>query len=108
MGLRVNMLPKRNFLLEHPGDIANHRCRVGGDSLPMHLALGLGVPCVTSFNCTSPREIHGCGRQTTLTSPALGESFYQRSVDTRSTAAVALDIAFDALMQRPESHAVMT
>ena len=43
-GLRVNVLPKRATLLEHMGDIANHRCLVGGDSLPMHLALGLGSP----------------------------------------------------------------
>src|SRR5206468_2423941 len=33
-GLRVNVLPRRNSLLEHMGDVSNHRCLVGGDSLP--------------------------------------------------------------------------
>ena len=33
-GLIVNMLPKRSSLLEHLSDVANHRCLVGGDSLP--------------------------------------------------------------------------
>ena len=42
MGLRVNVLPHRSSILEHLGDIDGHRCVVGGDSLPMHLALGLG------------------------------------------------------------------
>ena len=39
-GLIVNVLPKRSSLLEHLADVQNHCCLVGGDSLPMHLALG--------------------------------------------------------------------
>ena len=39
-GLPVNVLPRRETLREHMGDVRNHRCLVGGDSLPMHLALG--------------------------------------------------------------------
>ena len=99
-GLRVNVLPKRATLLEHLGDIANHRCLVGGDSLPMHLALGLGVPCVTIFNCTSPWEIHDYGLQTKAVSPLLGEFFYKRGLDARATSAVALSDVFDAVMAR--------
>ncbi len=68
-GLRVNVLPYRQSLLEHIGDVNNHRCLVSGDSLPMHLALGLKVPCVTIFNCTSPWEIHDYGFQTKIVSP---------------------------------------
>jgi heptosyltransferase-2 len=99
-GLRVNVLPKRATLLEHLGDIANHRCLVGGDSLPMHLALGIGVPCVTLFNCTSPWEIHGYGIQTQIVSPLLSEFFYKRGMDTRATTAITLDEVFDAVMSR--------
>lgn len=99
-GLRVNVLPKRATLLEHLGDIANHRCLVGGDSLPMHLALGLDVPCVTLFNCTSPWEIHDYGIQTQLVSPLLAEFFYKRGMDTRATTAIPLDAVFEAVMQR--------
>ena len=39
-GLIVNVLPQRSSLLEHLSDVRNHCCLVGGDSLPMHLALG--------------------------------------------------------------------
>ena len=57
-GLVVNVLPLRSLLLEHLSDVRNHRCLVGGDSLPMHFALGTGTRCVTLFTCTSPWEIH--------------------------------------------------
>ena len=107
-GLRVNVLPKRATLLEHLGDIANHRCLVGGDSLPMHLALGLGIPCVTLFNCTSPWEIHDYGIQTQLVSPLLAEFFYKRGMDTRATTAIALDEVFDAVMRRLEVPALVS
>jgi ADP-heptose:LPS heptosyltransferase len=99
-GLRVNQLPKRGSLLEHLGDIANHRCLVGGDSLPMHLALGMQVPCVTIFNCTSPWEIHDYGLQTKIVSPLLEQFFYKRGMDTRATTAVTLDSVYAAVMDR--------
>jgi heptosyltransferase II len=97
-GLRVNVLPKRATLLEHLGDIANHRCLVSGDSLPMHLALGLGISCVTIFNCTSPWEIHDYGLQTKLVSPLLAEFFYKRGTDAHATSAISLSTVFDAVM----------
>lgn len=99
-GLRVNVLPKRQSLLEHLGDVRNHRCLVGGDSLPMHLALGVGTPCVTLFNCTSPWEIHDYGLQTQIVSPLLGEFFYKRGFDSRATTAISLEEVFDAVMQK--------
>ena len=49
-GLIVNILPKRSSVLEHLGDVSNHRCLVSGDTLPMHLALGSEVRCVSLFN----------------------------------------------------------
>jgi heptosyltransferase-2 len=105
-GLRVNVLPKRGTLLEHLGDIANHRCLVGGDSLPMHLALGLGIGCVTLFNCTSPWEIHDYGVQTQIISPLLAEFFYKRGMDTRATTAIGIDEVFDAVMHRLDMPAL--
>jgi heptosyltransferase II len=82
LGYTVNVLPRRDTFIQHIGDIRGHRCLVGGDSLPMHLALGVGVPCVTIFNCTSPWEIHDYGLQTQLISPLLGEFFYKRTFDS--------------------------
>lgn len=99
-GLRVNVLPRRDTLLEHLGDIKNHRCLVGGDSLPMHLALGLDVPCVSIFNCTSPWEIHEYGIQTKLVSPLLEKYFYKRAFEIEATTAITLDEVFNATMQR--------
>jgi heptosyltransferase II len=90
-GLTVNVLPRRTTLLEHLADIQSHRCLVSGDSLPMHLAMGTGVPCVTLFNCTSPWEIHDYGLQTKVISPLLEEYFYQRGFEARATSAIPLD-----------------
>jgi lipopolysaccharide heptosyltransferase II len=101
-GLIVNFLPRRETLLEHLGDVRNHRCLVGGDSLPMHFALGVGTRCVTLFNCTSPWEIHDYGLQQKIISPLLSEFFYQRSMDRRATTAINLEQVFDAVMKQLE------
>lgn len=98
--LTVNVLPRRATLLEHIGDIRGHRCLVGGDSLPMHLALGTTVPCVTLFNCTSPWEIHGYDIQTQLVSPLLNEFFYKRTFDPRATTAITMEEVFKAATTR--------
>jgi len=107
-GLTVNVLPRRQSLLEHFGDVANHRCLVGGDSLPMHLALASGVRCVSIFNCTSPWEIYDYGIQTKLVSPLLAEHFYSRKFDPRATTAIKLDevagAVLDQLSRAPERH----
>jgi ADP-heptose:LPS heptosyltransferase len=99
-GLIVNILPKRSSLLEHLGDVRNHRCLVGGDSLPMHFALGTNTPCVSLFTCTSPWEIYGYGLQTKIVSPLLGEFFYQRGFDPRATTAINLSEVLAATLER--------
>jgi hypothetical protein len=90
-GLTVNVLPQRSSLLEHLSDVQNHRCLVGGDSLPMHFALGTRTQCVTLFTCTSPWEIYCYGVQTKIVSPLLGEFFYKRGYDERATTAISVD-----------------
>jgi heptosyltransferase II len=99
-GYRVNVLPRRDTLLDHLGDIANHRCLVSGDSLPMHFALGLNKSCVTLFNCTSPWEIYDYGLQTKLVSPLLERFFYKRGFDEAATTAIRLEEVFDAVIER--------
>ena len=99
-GLTVNVLPQRSSLLEHLADVQNHRCLVGGDSLPMHLALGTGTPCVTLFTCTSPWEIYDYGIQTKIVSPLLGEFFYKRGYEERATTAINVAEVFDAVMDQ--------
>jgi len=99
-GLKVNVLPVRSTLLEHLCDVRNHRCLVGGDSLPMHLALGSGTRNVTIFNCTSPWEIYDYGLQTKLISPLLEEFFYQRGFEPRATTAIALEQVNNAVLEQ--------
>jgi heptosyltransferase-2 len=98
-GYKVNLLPKRPTLLEHLGDIAGHRLLVSGDSLPMHLALGLGLRCVTLFTCTSPWEIHDYGLQEQVVSPDLARYFYRRDFDAAATTAIPLERVLDACLR---------
>jgi heptosyltransferase II len=98
-GLAVNFLPKRNSLLEHLGDVQGHRCLVSGDSLPMHLALGSSVRCVSLFTCTSPWEIFDYGLQTKVVSPLLEEFFYSRGFDARATEAIGLEDVYEATIR---------
>ena len=97
-GLIVNLLPHRPSLLEHLCDVRNHRCLVGGDSLPMHFALGTGTRCVTLFTCTSPWEIHDYGVQRKIVSPLLEEFFYKRGYDRRAATAISMKEVLDAIL----------
>jgi heptosyltransferase-2 len=101
--LIVNVLPKRSSLLEHLSDVRNHRCLVGGDSLPMHFALGTGARCVALFNCTSPWEIYDYGIQKKIISPLLEEFFYKRGYDDRATTAITVDGVLRAVMTQLEA-----
>jgi hypothetical protein len=104
-GLIVNVLRKRPSLLEHLSDVQNHRCLVGGDSLPMHLALGTGTRCVTLFTCTSPWEIYDYGLQKKIISPLLEQFFYKREYDARATTAISVDEVLEAVMAQLEATA---
>ena len=99
-GLLVNVLPKRSSLLEHLGDVSNHRCLVSGDTLPMHLALGSEVRCVSLFNCTSPWEIHDYGLQRKIVSPLLKEFFYKRGFAEGATSAITLEEVATAVVEQ--------
>ena len=99
-GLKVNVLPDRATLLEHLGDVKNHRCLVSGDSLPMHLALAVGTPCVSLFTCTSPWEIHDYGIMKKITSPLLAEFFFKRGMDERAIKAISLDEVLAAVLEK--------
>jgi heptosyltransferase-2 len=101
-GLIVNVLPTRASLLQHLADVRNHRCLVGGDSLPMHFALGTGTRCVSIFTCTSPWEIYDYGIQTKIVSPLLGQFFYQRGYESRATTAIAVEQVKNAVMSQLE------
>jgi len=102
-GLTVNVLPKRSSLLEHLADVRNHKCLVGGDSLPMHFALGTATRCVTLFTCTSPWEIYDYGIQKKIVSPLLEEFFYKRGYDERATTAISVEEVEAAIVTQLEA-----
>jgi heptosyltransferase II len=105
-GLKVNTLQSRPTLLEHLADVQGHSCLVSGDSLPMHLALGSGVRCVSIFTCTSPWEIHGYGLQKKIVSPLLEEFFYKRGYDPRASTAINVEKVMSAVMAQLDALAV--
>jgi ADP-heptose:LPS heptosyltransferase len=105
-GLKVNILQSRPTLLEHLADVQGHRCLVSGDSLPMHLALGSGVRCVSLFTCTSPWEIHGYGLQKKIVSPLLERFFYKRGYDRSATTAINVEKVMNAVVAQLDALAV--
>src|SRR6266481_7214860 len=107
-GLIVNVLPDRSSLLQHLADVRNHCCLVGGDSLPMHFALGTGTRCVTLFTCTSPWEIYDYGIQKKVVSPLLEEFFYKRGYDKRATTPVTLEEVERAVLGQLEAASVVS
>jgi heptosyltransferase-2 len=98
-GARVNYLPTRPTLLEHLADVRGHRVVVSGDSLPMHLAIGSGIPGIAIFTCTSPWEIYDYGILTKLVSPILGDFFYKREFDPRATTAISREEVLSAVLK---------
>jgi heptosyltransferase II len=107
-GVKVNILQNRPSLLEHLADVQGHRCLVSGDSLPMHLALGSGVRCVSLFTCTSPWEIYGYGLQEKIVSPVLERFFYKRGYDRSATTAISVDKVMNAVVAQLEALPVST
>ena len=105
-GLKVNILEGRPTLLAHLADVQGHRCLVSGDSLPMHLALGSGLRCVSIFTCTSPWGIHGYGLQEKIVSPLLEKFFYKRGYDRNATTATTVEKVKDAVMTQLDALAV--
>lgn len=94
VGHKVNILPTRPTVLQHIADVQNHKCLISGDSLPMHIALGSGIPCVTIFQCTSPWEIYDYSIQTKIISPLLERYFYKRHFDVEATTCIPIKEVF--------------
>lgn len=99
VGYKVNVLPQRATVLEHLADVQSYKYLISGDSLPMHLALGSGMKCITIFQCTSPWEIYSYGLQTKIVSPLLGRYFYKRHFDPAATTCVPLDEVYATAMK---------
>ncbi len=99
-GFKVNFLPQRQTLTEHIGDISNHSLLISGDSLPMHLALGLNVEAIALFICTSPYEIYDYGILTKVVSPQLKEFFYRRDFVPEATRSIKLSTVLESVYEK--------
>lgn len=95
---RVNVLPERPTILEHTSDISNHDLVISNDSLPMHLALGLGIPAIAFFTCTSPWEIYDYGLLTKLVSPDLAKHFFKKEYDEEAVTSISVETAYKAVI----------
>lgn len=87
----VNLLPQRPSMLEHLGDINNHRIVVTPDSLPLHFAIGLRKTTIGIFNCTSPWEIYPYRWMTPIVSPCLKKYFYSTLYIREATVCLSPD-----------------
>jgi heptosyltransferase II len=97
-GFKVNFLPLRNSLAEHINDVQSHSYLISGDSLPMHIALGSRIKCLSIFICTSPWEIHDYGIQKKIVSPLLGRFFYKRDYNREAVESIRVEDVYNTVM----------
>lgn len=98
-GYKVNFLPVRSIILEHIQDVQNHRYLISGDSLPMHIALGSCIKCLSIFICTSPWEIYDYGIQRKIVSPHLEKNFYKRSFNREAAESISVEEVFNTVLE---------
>ena len=103
---KVTVLPTRKTILEHIADIRGHKFVISTDSLPMHLALGLGIPCVAIFTCTSPWEIFDYNLLTKVVSPKLGQYFYSREFNEDAVKCIPYREVYELVVKRLKFHRI--
>jgi heptosyltransferase-2 len=103
---RVNVLPTRQTILEHIADIKRHKLVISPDSLPMHVALGLGIPCIALFTCTSPWEIYDYGLLTKVVSPKLEQYFYARGFNENGIKCIPYEEVRRLVLERLQYYSI--
>jgi heptosyltransferase-2 len=97
-GYIVNYLPMRRTLNEHIADVQGHKYLISGDTLPMHIALGSKMKCLSIFICTSPWEIYDYGLQKKIVSPLIDKYFYQRGLFREAVESITVDEVYNTVM----------
>ncbi|MEK6894932.1 MAG: glycosyltransferase family 9 protein [Nanoarchaeota archaeon] len=98
-GYEVISLGMKPTIKEHIDDINGCELIVCGDTLGMHLALGLKKNLVTIFNCTPPNEIYDYGRMKKIVSPLIGKYMFSRQNIPEAQSAVSVDEVYDAIKE---------
>jgi heptosyltransferase-2 len=101
---RVTTLPVRPTMLDHIADIRNHKFVIAPDSLPMHLAIGLVIPCLSVFPCTGPWEIHDYGLLTKVESPKLAQYFFGRDYIEDAVSCIPFDAVYSIVEGLLKKH----
>ncbi|MDO8467784.1 MAG: glycosyltransferase family 9 protein [Nanoarchaeota archaeon] len=96
-GYEVISLGMKLTIKEHIDDINGCELIVCGDTLGMHLALGLKKKLVTIFNCTPPNEIYDYGRMKKIISPLIDKYIFNRQNVPEAQSAVPIDEVYRGL-----------
>jgi len=97
-GLEVIYFRERPRLEQFIRDIASCPLVVTGDTLTMHLALGLKKYVTALFTCTSPFEVFGYGRMIKKVSPRLEEYFYATEYHPGAVSAITVEEVFRSVL----------
>ena len=98
-GLEVEFFRQRSTLTEYARDIGRCEVVLSGDSLAMHLALGMDIPTVGLFTVTPPWEIFGYGRMIKLTAPLLKDAWFTTDYRPDVLAGIQLDAVYWAVRE---------
>jgi len=91
IGYTIVFFEERDNIKDYLQDIGNVSLVICGDTLAMHIAIALKIPCVTFFTCTSPVEIYGYNRMEKLVSPYLKDAFYKTDYLPQAVSSIHLE-----------------
>jgi heptosyltransferase II len=97
VGFKVKIFQQRDQLRDYVDDINECECVVCGDTLAMHIGLGLRKRVVAIFTCTSPHEIYDYQRMIKIVSPLWKEYFYRRDFEPAPAEAISVESVLDAV-----------
>lgn len=78
-GITVHTNNPDNSKMEFAALLSHCKAFISGDTFGLHVAVGLSIPTIALFFCTSPYEIEEYGLITKIISPKLSEFFPERS-----------------------------
>ncbi len=90
-GYKVIYFKDRNTMKKYIEDISKVSFLFCGDTLAMHIGLGLNIPTVSIFTCTSPQEIYGYNILEKVISKKLKKAFYKTSFVKEAVDSILLE-----------------
>jgi ADP-heptose:LPS heptosyltransferase len=99
LGYNASVLTEQPNLLKYIKLINTFDIIVTGDTLAMHIAMGLNIPTVCIFNCTSPHEIHDYNLMEKIISPTLDKAFYRRDYVKKYAGSIPTNLVLDKVLK---------